>query len=656
MIEKIVLKDYMSHEDTEVRFDGSTISVSGDNGCGKSALLEAIPYAYFGLGRDTKEGLSRINGDGSHRVEVHESSGAVIARGRKPSGTGFCEVRKSGELVARGKEADEWISDHLGMDSDTFMLTAFFGLGDSYTDKLLGVTPSTRLETLQSLAKVGPYRKFHSRAKDALSEAKAVYERESARADGARSGIEGSEDLKDSIKRYTHQIEEAKKTLHMLKDNRGDLQSQEEVYQAFVKERERVSVERRSIKETVERFLREREEIESSLEIAKGDLEDSKVRHRELMDAVKGSEDASDIEKRIEEIRDSVSSVLTAIELREVAVNLPEGEEVCPLCEQPVAPDIVDRWREGLERLRNEHGDLENQLSSSRAAKREIDSRISELEEVVRDMVAYSATVEETGPKLSENRKAIECAESDLRKVDDRYVFLTEKLGDEYDGLQSKIREVGEKIDECQGVIHSASGSLDQLRQSLKRVSESKKVISEAEEAMKAAKMRGRSASILVEAWSRYGIPLQLVNQLVRKIEDRATSVYQEFDNGRIEVREVEDRGKPGMQFYLVDRRGDRTYSQLSMGEKIMFFIAIRVAIAYVVAEGSSISVDFLVLDEAMGNLSPRRRDDMVRLVNKALRKMFPQVILVTHTTIADIFDRSIEVSMANDVSVVRVA
>jgi len=92
------------------------------------------------------------------------------------------------------------------------------------------------------------------------------------------------------------------------------------------------------------------------------------------------------------------------------------------------------------------------------------------------------------------------------------------------------------------------------------------------------------------------------------------------------------------------------------MGEKVMFFISIRVAIAQIVAEDSPITVDFLVLDEVLGNLSPKRRDDLVRLINKTLRKVFPQLILVTHTTMPDIFDKTIEVSMRNDVSSVAVS
>jgi DNA repair exonuclease SbcCD ATPase subunit len=132
--------------------------------------------------------------------------------------------------------------------------------------------------------------------------------------------------------------------------------------------------------------------------------------------------------------------------------------------------------------------------------------------------------------------------------------------------------------------------------------------------------------------------------------------VYQEFDNGTIEVREVEDRGKPGIEFYLIDRKGERTFGQLSAGEKVMFFISIRVAIAQIVAAKKNVQIDYLVLDEAMGNLSEKRRDDLIRVVNKVLRKLFPQVLMVSHTEMRDIFSQTIKVSAENGISILEVA
>jgi len=190
----------------------------------------------------------------------------------------------------------------------------------------------------------------------------------------------------------------------------------------------------------------------------------------------------------------------------------------------------------------------------------------------------------------------------------------------------------------------------------MERNKKGRETIEIAKKARDKARKEMVALGLLKDAWSRYGIPLQLIDRICRQIEERASAVYKEFDNGRIEVREVEDRGKPGIQFYLVDRKGDRTFNQLSMGEKVMFFVAIRVAVAQIVAADMPILVDYLILDEVMANLSPKRRDDLVRLINKVLRKIFPQVMMVSHTEMRDIFSQTIRVTAENEVSKIEVA
>ena len=251
MIKKIVLNNFLSYDNAVIEFSGATLAVVGDNGVGKSAFLESIPYAYYGIGREGKEGMSRINGDGSHRVEIWEDNDIVVIRGRKASGVGFTEVRKEDTLIVKGGEADAWIANYLGMGVDTFMLTAFFGLGDSYTDKLLHVLPAARLEALQELAKVGPYKEFLAKSKSDYAAAESTYDRERARRDGAESVLVGEADLSKRLADCEKIVKDSDVLLDSLKKTRANLQTEEAAYQAFVKEKERLSVERNTLNATL---------------------------------------------------------------------------------------------------------------------------------------------------------------------------------------------------------------------------------------------------------------------------------------------------------------------------------------------------------------------------------------------------------------------
>ena len=653
MIKKIVLENFLSYADVSVELSGSTIAVVGDNGVGKSAFLEAIPYAYFGIGRETKEGMSRLNGDGSHRVDIWDDD-TVVSRGRKANGTGFTEVRShAGNILAKGKDADDWIVNRLGMTGDTFMLTAFFGLGDSYSDTLLRVCPSARLESLQDLAQVGPYREFLSKAKLAYSVQEKVCTQEQSRKEAMESVFIFADGLLSKIKECEDTVSVSELEMDRLRKKRAEYQSEESAYQAFVLERERLLVERRGMKSKIDQLEADVEAYSAQIET---DTEYVNTSHEKVS---RLSEDLDRIDVpsvilHMDALTKRRITMQATMKLKSTAMSL-DGETTCPLCDQVVTDKIIQSWSEAvvnlqvnIQRVIVESAELQTQVDTAAKWKKSLDDLFSETSDVV-EAIATARS------QRSFRERDVLTYSGELIRMDDRFHILSDKLGEEYQGLQARIRQVLSEFDTHQSVKQTALGEITQLKEAVKRNDAAKKAHAEAVKAMSAATAQMSALNLLKNAWSRYGIPLQLVHDLMQRIEDRASSVYQGFDNGQVSVCEVDDRGKPGVQFYLVDRKGKRTFSQLSMGEKVMFFISIRVAIAQIVAEDSPITVDFLVLDEVLGNLSPKRRDDLVRLINKTLRKVFPQLILVTHTTMPDIFDKIIEVSMRNDVSSVAV-
>ncbi len=92
MLCRIILDNFMAYGHQEVSLEGAkTIAVVGENGSGKSAFLEAVPYAYYGIGRGTLSELSRLTGDGTHQVTLEHrdipnpSDSFVIERGQNKS-------------------------------------------------------------------------------------------------------------------------------------------------------------------------------------------------------------------------------------------------------------------------------------------------------------------------------------------------------------------------------------------------------------------------------------------------------------------------------------------------------------------------------------------------------------------------------------------
>ena len=654
MIDKLVLKNFLSYEDETVQFSGSTIAVVGENGHGKSAFLEAIPYAYYGIGREDKAGMSRIMGDGSHRVEIWQGT-TMICRGRKAGGAGFCEVRIDGVLKAKGQEADAWIIEYLGMDGDTFMLTAFFGLSDTHSDKLLKVVPSARLESLQSLAKVGIYRRLLTLVKNRSDVAERLYATEFTRIEGIKQGMGDMKALTEGLSaghKYTGDLDTS---LLELKATRRDLQIKEESYQAFVKEKERVSVERKNLRISIEKLDKERDMLVKDIELDMQSIVDEQFKLEEFTKTL-DLMDVPELEATVKKVQTKFADAKASMELKSAALNTTLGERVeCPLCGQPVTQDIMDTWETSVSELRKLMDELIQEGESTDRSLGAFDSLEDNIEHLDKSIKDLNTEVIINDKRVNAITKEVKKLDSELKKQDDRFILLAEKLGDEYQGLQASLQDIASSIDDNKAKKNRATGEMTGIKQAIERNKAGQLAITSSQKILDSTKLDITALKLLKQAWSRYGIPLQLIRDVSKKIETRASKVYQEFDNGRIEVKEIEDRGKPGVQFYLVDRKGDRTYNQLSMGEKVMFYISVRVAVAQIVAEGNDLNVDMLILDESLANLSPKSRDNLIRLISKVLRKIFPQLILVSHTVMQDIFSQTIRISAEDGTSHVEV-
>lgn len=644
MIERVVLKDFLSYADGSVELGGSTVAVTGENGAGKSSLLEAIPYAYYGLGRETMAGMSRIGGDGSHEVRVLDTRGVEVRRGRKPSGTGYFEIRENGELVAKGREADAWVEDYIGMDSDTFMLTAFFGLHDVRHDPLIRVTPSVRLEALQKLADVGPYRSFLKTAKAKLQEVEDRMSEAESRKDGAESALADEDKIRASMEGAEEVRSKESDRLLKLKTKRDDLRVKEEKYQAFVSEKERLSAERSSLDREIRRLSSEIESMDDSLESLAEQIESDLATKKKCVADEVLKTDPSASRERLEQIESEIGSTERMVELKSMATEAGASTR-CPLCRSKISPETVAQWERDVEELSAE-------IDRMRREKHVHRTTVSRYDDISRQVKELGDRIQQANKEASATENSRSACQRELKKVkaekrqkDAQYIDLQEKLGDEYQGIKHEVDSVNEEIDECTDRIHEAKSEIATGKGLIQHNSKAKKIISEATKLLKELRADRDVYKYLTKAWNRYGIPMRLIQRTMEAIEARATAVYQEFDSGQVVVREVEDRGKPGVDFFLVDRKGERTFNQLSAGEKVMFFVAVRVAIAQLVAEHRAVSVDYLILDEAMGNLSPKRRDDLVRLINKVLRKLFPQVIMVSHTEMRDIFSQTIRVT-----------
>lgn len=179
---RLQLKNFMSYGEGVPPLDLSGVRLaclSGDNGNGKTALLDAMTWALFGKTRaKSEEDVIRLGSSecavlfdffvGDVKYRVHRQ------RGRKGGAVWELQVwQEDGSLRSltgtNRSETQEQIRNLLRMDYDTFLSTAYLAQGRA--DEFTRATPGKRKDVLAEILDLSRYDRLEFLAKERMKEA-----------------------------------------------------------------------------------------------------------------------------------------------------------------------------------------------------------------------------------------------------------------------------------------------------------------------------------------------------------------------------------------------------------------------------------------------------------------------------------------------------
>ena len=183
---KLNVRNFLCYRDNTPTLDLENVHLAclcGDNGHGKSALLDAITFALWGSSRLGERGHDDLihKGQSDMLVELEfESAGERYrvarrrARGRSQGRTGleFFVRNSAGEW--RGitgntvRDTQVFINERIRMDHETFVNTAFLRQGDA--DRFTTSKPADRKRILAEVLDLSYYDQLEQRARNRVSE------------------------------------------------------------------------------------------------------------------------------------------------------------------------------------------------------------------------------------------------------------------------------------------------------------------------------------------------------------------------------------------------------------------------------------------------------------------------------------------------------
>ena len=679
---KLHLRNFMPYTDAAIDFAGIHIGcIAGDNGAGKSALLDAITWSLWGRARTKRD--DELVRQGAAEMSVTLTFGlndniyqVIRARktGKRGAGTLDMQVVHNGEWRTIAEPAinqtQAKINALLRLDYDTFINSAFLlqGRADEFTVK----TPAERKKVLADILGLYMWETYEERAKkrnhDIESSLAAIdlrlreiddeiarrphYEAEVASAQ--RAAIDLGVELRE-VEAHYQKVQQAQQELRHIETQAAELSNR-----ARQAERELTAV---LTELEIARRKAETTAIRSELDAIRADL--ARLADREAQrDEARATrsalaEESAALKGQNDRLGPETEPLKKRVEWLEAAT-----EPTCPACGQPLSPDhrhtVLADLQVEIESRRDLFRSNQSRLKMLAAEISSLDQQVAALDAELRSVASLQRREAELNAALAAADEAQKSA-AKLEARRDRWqktfdadamrqaefaakaAALRSELGDAA-AVQAEYERVRAEESRARQLLGAAEQKLAAC-DALLKVRESKTV-----ERDRLAEEKGIYEDLRL-AFGKKGVPAMIIEAAIPEIEDEANALLTKMTGGRMHVRfDTQKETQRGdtvetLDIQIADELGTRPYENLSGGEQFRVNFAVRVALSKLLARRAGAQVQTLVIDEGFGALDASGREQLVEAIN-AVQSDFERILVITHLDeLKDAFPTRIDVT-----------
>ena len=654
MIESVELSNFISHKNNIIKFDEGITALIGDNGAGKSSIMDAVMFSLFGaVGRDASvDQLQRIGENQTYTKTTFKIKGTkhhalrTIVNGNSKR----IELQdESDELIAKGDIAvKEKIKELIGLDHSALkiasivpadQLQSIVDKGDMFrdlVDKVLGAEKFKKLDKLMTNGK----KEFETYLKEKFQE--------NSYTDVKR--LEGEiKEAEIEISHSTPKIEELEKEKEKIEKNikdldkeiANDIQKEKQLEMVKTKKDEFISYVKKEI---------EREREEENSDKKRHDACQGKISIASQKNTLEGK--VKNLKIQIDKNREELGKLNNKKSVLENALELTDELEngTCPVCNSEVKKLDPKYQKEHIEseinsiekkiveldkkstQLNDSNEKTANELDKAKEAtvilsanSIENESQLQKLAESLKikikknqeieiainsGQLLEASSIDVTAEKMFSNIMQVE---KDSEGFDhDEFQLKKENLAENRQRLEEVIRNYGQITNK----ITSAETRIDELNPIIKEMRLASDFISEIDK-------------IKNEVFSdKSNTFVGLRYYALKQISEKASSYLRILGTS---VRGVKLKESNRKITTLCDTMsGIRPLGGFSTGEQRCVALAIRLAMSELMTRTP---LKTIMLDEPTANLDPQRCDmflNALRKLSNSLSQNF-QFIIATN-------------------------
>tara|TARA_B100001758_G_scaffold33402_1_gene24594 strand:+ start:315 stop:2384 length:2070 start_codon:yes stop_codon:yes gene_type:complete len=669
MITSIELGDFLAHSETKLEFEKGVTIFVGENGAGKSSIIDGITFSLFGqhtrksnkglIKRGSNQGYSKIefsiNGKQYETVRKIDSKGGLVATFSEITKEGRVEIA-AGERKQFGESMTEQVEKTIGMDFEKLKIASIVQQGE--LNSIINAKPKEFKELLNAIIGIDKL--------DVASESMKKVTKEFREKIKTDLGYDDThiDILERDFEKYQQDIKESEPEKNQLESEQQQIQDE------LKKLKKELETETPKIDKINQLELRKDELSRYAKDTMKGIQEKIRENERKIRDC-EGCfdviEQKIDFETKIQKVEEALedssnkiqemlSQIASLKEKQILASKLQLKDNKCPVCDSTVEklnPFFqIEHVKEETIKLQENIKLKEKEREMYNQKKKEFVEKVQKTRDAEATLKAHSINTKEELIGIQketqiQKKKLPLINNNDLKQIsqiDEHTKLIFEnilkleletkgfnekefvKLKNTIEEKQTSLSQIHQQIGGILEKIDKAEKQIDKIQNSILELKKVKKYISKLDKVQTNIFSRDGAVATSLRSWALNSISVK-------------ASEYLSFLNTKIQRIALSEKARD-VSIACYSKTEVLELESLSGGEKVSVALALRLGMASLL--GSS-NLNLMILDEPTTHLDAERKKSLVRVLSQLTEisnSQTPmQFLIITHDT--EIFEDS---------------
>lgn len=654
-------KNFTSYLDETIRFEqfGSMFSVIGNNGAGKSSIVDMITTCIFYRARGTDSrgsGMDELINSNYNRFElefVFKMNGIEYKIVRKKIREGAHELEFYIDGVSHTEKITETqvkINDVIKMDYDTFLDTVCIGQGQS--GRFMKKKPNERKDVFIQVLDLKKYEELEKIAKedkkDVVAQLNNLEDKISLNKDKLlnkdnlivekgqieQTKQELSEDLVELESKYEKELERKNKYLQLKQQSDLILSQRKNLNEKINASKYNLTNLEQQIPE-LESIISEKETITSLLSEKESELDKYQNQYSDKISERSNLEGTNNI--LLSQAKEYKSKYDQLKNYNQATCNFC-GHEITEEYKKGYLLDLATEGKKYIQEVNNNKNTL-TELSSEISS---ISNQLNLLKSEIRNLQQKQMKINSSEIQLKNINHNIDQTKNVLNEYIDE---LNENMKIEISEVQNEIFNdvlLKNQISDKHRQITSNQSRLSVIESKLQEIEQAEKDIKDLNSKIDELTLLKEDYDSLISTYSKSGIPADIIANSVPEIEEEVNKILDILCHGSITVefrtqKQTKTKSKSKnpnsietLEIIINDKDGSRTYETYSGGEQFRVDFACHVGLSKFLTKRAGAIMDFFIVDEGLGSQDEDARAQFIQSVSQ-LTKVFKQVMVVTH-------------------------